>query len=450
MQGGQAQAGGTKTGGNSATTEGGNQTMTLDEWKKYLMANPQYGFSKTQGGRDMGEQMASAILNEFGKENTDGGSPTLRSVQPVVRLRREHGEWLMDEPTSAQQRFTTRVITLGGTVTQAQVAAALASGPESSIGGGFGEPQSEELSRWERVLAEGLFQFEPGTWTGKRGGKNGLPSSVGAATWEQQVQGSLTATQGNNFGAWGPDLVANSGDPNSSSNSAYGYTGAPQPGSRVGNIIAATSATWGAGFTPGTTNISGMTADQWSSLYAASQVLGGTAYLEAANAANQAAERHGHRSRRSRRQCAELFGRLGDRDHPRLRHPDRDRPTSRRSRHHPRHAERVRLHERPVEPVDAVGVGRDPRRHRCHPGGHRPPDTGHHGLPGLRAAVPRLRGGQRPAHIPGPERLERQGLRGLPDPSDTAGPAVFACRQDSSTRTTSARWSGTTAPWAMS
>lgn len=77
MQGGQAQAGGTKTGtGTAATTEGGNQTMTLDEWKKYMMANPQYGFSKTQGGRDMGEQMASAILNEFGKANTLGGTST--------------------------------------------------------------------------------------------------------------------------------------------------------------------------------------------------------------------------------------------------------------------------------------------------------------------------------------------------------------------------------------
>lgn len=76
MQGGQAQAGGTKTGGQAAATEGGNQTMTLDEWKKYLMVNPQYGFSKTQGGKDMGEQMASAILNEFGKANTEGGTQT--------------------------------------------------------------------------------------------------------------------------------------------------------------------------------------------------------------------------------------------------------------------------------------------------------------------------------------------------------------------------------------
>ena len=54
--------------------QAGPQMMTLDQWKTYLMQNPTYGFDKTQGAKDMAEQMTSAILNEFGKVNTNGSS----------------------------------------------------------------------------------------------------------------------------------------------------------------------------------------------------------------------------------------------------------------------------------------------------------------------------------------------------------------------------------------
>ena len=47
-------------------------TMTLDQWKKTLMQDPQYGFQKTQGAQDMAEQLSSAILNEFGRVTTGG------------------------------------------------------------------------------------------------------------------------------------------------------------------------------------------------------------------------------------------------------------------------------------------------------------------------------------------------------------------------------------------
>ena len=86
------------------------------------------------------------------------------------------------------------------------------------------------------IVAAGLFQYEPGTWIGQGGGAYAPVAQD--ATWQQQVAVFVKGTAGNNFGAWGPDLVANSGDPNSSSNPAYGYTGAPQAGSRVANEIA--------------------------------------------------------------------------------------------------------------------------------------------------------------------------------------------------------------------
>ena len=141
-------------------------------------------------------------------------------------------------PTQVYQE----VLSQGGSSTQAQVAAALVSGIESNgdptvLSGGVGP-------------AQGLFQFEPGTWTGGAGGgKNGLPSTVGAATWQQQVTGFINDTGGpggSNFQAWGPDITANGGDPNSASNPNYSYTGAPQAGSKVGNIIAQNATSWGA------------------------------------------------------------------------------------------------------------------------------------------------------------------------------------------------------------
>ena len=80
LQGGNNPAGATKTNvapGTSATgsaAQAGPQMMTLDQWKQTLMQDPQYGFQKTQGAQDMAEQLSSAILNEFGKVNTNGGS----------------------------------------------------------------------------------------------------------------------------------------------------------------------------------------------------------------------------------------------------------------------------------------------------------------------------------------------------------------------------------------
>jgi hypothetical protein len=51
---------------------GAPTTMTLDQWKKTLMQDPQYGFQTTQGAQDMAEQLSSAILNEFGRVTTGG------------------------------------------------------------------------------------------------------------------------------------------------------------------------------------------------------------------------------------------------------------------------------------------------------------------------------------------------------------------------------------------
>lgn len=48
--------------------------QTLDQWKKTLMTDPQYGFQNTQGAKNMASQFTSAILNEFGKVNTQGNS----------------------------------------------------------------------------------------------------------------------------------------------------------------------------------------------------------------------------------------------------------------------------------------------------------------------------------------------------------------------------------------
>lgn len=84
LQGGTAPAGPTKTAPGTSTTgsaaQAGPQMMTLDQWKTYLMQNPTYGFDKTQGGRDMGEQLTAAILNEFGKVNTTSSSSPVTSL----------------------------------------------------------------------------------------------------------------------------------------------------------------------------------------------------------------------------------------------------------------------------------------------------------------------------------------------------------------------------------
>lgn len=70
LQGGNNPAGATKQAPGTTNTTGTPQMMTLDQWKTHLMQDPQYGFVNTQGGRDMAEQLTSAILNEFGKVTT--------------------------------------------------------------------------------------------------------------------------------------------------------------------------------------------------------------------------------------------------------------------------------------------------------------------------------------------------------------------------------------------
>ena len=143
----------------------------------------------------------------------------------------------LSEPASTQDIYN-ETLTLGGSTLQAEVAASLGGGIESGIGGGYGEPQSLELAGGVGP-AEGLFQFEPGTWTGGAGGgKNGLPGRVSDATWEQQIQGFINDTGGpggSNFGAWGPDVGG-----------GYGYSGAPTSGSPVGQAIAKSAASWAA------------------------------------------------------------------------------------------------------------------------------------------------------------------------------------------------------------
>jgi hypothetical protein len=129
---------------------------------------------------------------------------------------------------TAQQVYQ-QVLAAGGTSMQAEVGAALVSGIESD-----GDPT--ELSGGVGPAA-GLFQFEPGTWTGNGGGA--YSSVAQNATWQQQVQVFVNASKGNNFQDWGPDLSSNAGNPNSASNPDYKYSGPPQAGSKVANWLSA-------------------------------------------------------------------------------------------------------------------------------------------------------------------------------------------------------------------
>ncbi len=105
---------------------------------------------------------------------------------------------------------------------QQMVGAALVSGIESSgdptvLSGGVGP-------------AAGLFQFEPQTWISNGGGQ--FAPVAQQASWQEQVTVFLHASQGDNFGAWGPDLGG-----------SYGYSGPPKPGSAVANKISGLSIT---------------------------------------------------------------------------------------------------------------------------------------------------------------------------------------------------------------
>ena len=80
LQGGNSPQGAAQDNNKTATAQAGPQMMTLDQWKTYLMQTPQYGFLDTQGGKDMAEQMSSAILNEFGKVNTTQSQTPITSL----------------------------------------------------------------------------------------------------------------------------------------------------------------------------------------------------------------------------------------------------------------------------------------------------------------------------------------------------------------------------------
>lgn len=56
--------------------------MTMDQWKKQLMSDPQYGFQNTTAGKNMASQFTSALLNEFGRVNTGGGSTPFSGYSP--------------------------------------------------------------------------------------------------------------------------------------------------------------------------------------------------------------------------------------------------------------------------------------------------------------------------------------------------------------------------------
>jgi hypothetical protein len=159
------------------------------------------------------------------------------------------------------QQVYDEVMAQGGNLEQAQVAAAFVSGIESDgdpleLSGGIGP-------------AQGLFQFEPGTWD-TAVANTGLPGTVAAASWTQQIAAYLNYTNKYGFGAWGPDISPVRGDPNSSSNPAYGYNGPIAPNSPVGKYLAGAGASLAMGE---------MSQADWAALQAAGAA-GGTAYLE--------------------------------------------------------------------------------------------------------------------------------------------------------------------------
>ena len=114
------------------------------------------------------------------------------------------------------------VVSQGGSTQQAWVAAALVDGVESNGTLNDKNPSS---------TACGLFQFLTTTWA-SNGGTQYAPTAC-EASLSQQVSVFLTASAGNNFYPWSPDLGGSyNGKPIS----------APAPGSPVANQIASLSA----------------------------------------------------------------------------------------------------------------------------------------------------------------------------------------------------------------
>lgn len=111
----------------------------------------------------------------------------------------------------------------GGSDQQAWIAAALVSGIESN-----GDPTDKNPTS----SACGLFQFLDTTWASNGGTK--YAKTACQASWQQQVSVFLTASQGNNFYPWAPDLGGSY-----DSTPIYG----PKAGSKVANMIPTLAAT---------------------------------------------------------------------------------------------------------------------------------------------------------------------------------------------------------------
>ena len=71
-------------GGPKDPKTGAPTQMTMDQWKRTLMSDPQYGFQNTQGGKNMASQLTAAILNEFGLVNTGANMPTASSLNEAL------------------------------------------------------------------------------------------------------------------------------------------------------------------------------------------------------------------------------------------------------------------------------------------------------------------------------------------------------------------------------
>jgi hypothetical protein len=125
-------------------------------------------------------------------------------------------------PTYTPVQIAQEVLNQGGSKAQAWVAAALVDGIESSGDTAAKNPSS---------TACGLFQFLTTTWESNGGTKYAATACL--ASMQQQVAVFLTASAGNNFYPWAPDLGGSY-----NGNGKQAAATAPQPGSPVANKIA--------------------------------------------------------------------------------------------------------------------------------------------------------------------------------------------------------------------
>jgi hypothetical protein len=130
-------------------------------------------------------------------------------------------------PQYSPTQVAQMVINQGGTKPQAWVAAALVDGIESNGSPTDANPNS---------TACGLFQFLTSKWISSGGGQY-APTACGA-TWEEQISVFITATGGNNFYAWAPDLGGSY-----NGNTKQPAATSPQSGSPVANKISTLAST---------------------------------------------------------------------------------------------------------------------------------------------------------------------------------------------------------------